>query len=136
MSDQRLKEARRKCSNEILEREECYEHMKHIQMMSGNEKSGDPEKCIKYDLIEKRCISFQLCPEEARKYYSIPAVASSQEKSASCSQILERFAFDKEMYPPSVVKRTVEQMEAKDHKRCSNRAYQLVSCLHIQKASR
>ena len=72
---------RRSCLEEINARNECYERQRE---------GINTEACFEEELNEKRCLSFYVCPNEARKFYG---VSNGFEKKGECSLWAEYFAF-------------------------------------------
>ena len=72
--------ARKHCEEAVTARENCW--VRH----GGKE----TENCFEEELLEKRCLSFVLCPSEARKFYGTPIGTKDK---AACSLWAEYFAF-------------------------------------------
>jgi len=108
--EQRVQNARHACVDEIDMRKRCT--LSH---------AGD--ECIKEQLAEKRCLAYQLCPMEAQVFYM--KRTSHEEDGVSCSAMLERFAFQQDMYPRSqVTPASVDQ-----RRKCRAMNYRLTKCL-------
>ena len=107
-------EARRHCASFVEARERCF----HLYGKESN------EKCVKEALLEKRCLSFRLCPAEADEYY----------QRTECSRWAEAFCFgdgaaeadERETY--NSARQRIERV-AGAKKDCRKITYALSKCL-------
>lgn len=121
------------------------------------------EECLDEELTEKRCLSLQRCPHQAKEYYgpasmvgispagttegmssSSSSSATSQQPSfkhekALCASWAEAFAYDKELeYGEHIARhhqeaRKVVNGDVKLKKECRQIAFDLAMCLRRQR---
>ena len=86
------------------------------------------EECVREELLEKRCLAEWLCRQEARRFYYDPmrrgrGGASASEAAASCSTLVEKFAFEEnEALLP-------DDVGGDDWKQCRIIVHELAKCL-------
>ena len=76
------KRALQQCQEAVNTRKFCY---------STSQRELGGEDCLIEELTEKRCLSFMLCPKEAKDYYG-----SKDGDKAVCALYKEAFAFARE----------------------------------------
>ena len=85
------------------------------------------EDCVREELAEKRCYAELLCRQEARRFYYDPLRrrdGGGGESRASCSTLVERFAFPENegLLPDGVG-------GAEDRRHCRTIVHELAQCL-------
>ena len=112
----------RGCREEIKARRKCYDRWG---------KGINTEECYEEELNEKRCLSFHLCPIEAKRFYRIPGKGS--EGKGECSLWAECFAFkagdDTKSATAHMQTRDQISIDEEKTKRCRKQLMDLSICL-------
>jgi hypothetical protein len=95
------------------------------------------EDCLKEELEEKRCLSFQYCPLEAKAYYGQPMLQPDQVfPKATCSLWAESFCYLNILDQRVVEKHLQAQQRVNDsaelRKNCRIVAMDLAKCLQVR----
>lgn len=108
------------------------------------------EDCLNEELTEKRCLSLQYCPKQAKEYYGDDGVMTSTTTTSSaipsylyhkgiCASWAEHFAYQDELqYGPTVVEhhRNAQQTVNNDKNlklECRAVAFQLAQCIRSKR---
>ena len=117
-----VKRAKELCSDAVETRRFCYE---------GSVKAKGGEDCLIEELVEKRCLSFALCPREAQQYYG-----TKDGEKALCSLYKEAFAFTREDARVDAGSKELHRLASQRgdadnalNKACRSRGMNLVHCL-------
>lgn len=85
------------------------------------------EDCVREELAEKRCYAKLMCRQEARRFYYDPlrrGGGGGEAASASCSALVERFAF-----PENEARLPDGVGGAEDRRHCRTIVHELAQCL-------
>lgn len=110
-----------------------------------NKYGKEGENCLLEELEEKRCISFEHCPREAKAYYG-HALGPLQENhteatnilpKATCSLWAESFAYSRESMDPQVVQAHQDAQQQilaskQQKKECQQIVRDLARCLQVR----